>query len=84
MSVIKDFYAERDRRLEIGAREYGNQSFRKPRKTLAKEIQEEAADLSGWGWVFLKRFSGVRDRALVGAINVLAIAAWTLARRLEE
>lgn len=36
-------------RLEIGARVYGNTSFRRPEVELIDEVQAELEDVAGWG-----------------------------------
>lgn len=45
-------------RLEKGRREYGDSSFARPPTELARELQDEALDIAGWGlilWLRLRR-----------------------------
>lgn len=45
-------------RLEMGAREYDNASFEKPLPVTAAELEAEALDIAGWGyvmWVQIRR-----------------------------
>lgn len=49
-------------RLEAGRAEYGDRSFERPPTELLAELQEEALDLAGWGFVLWHRLSEMRDR----------------------
>lgn len=42
-------------RLKRGARQYGNRSFSKDPEELLRELQQEALDLAGWGFILFVR-----------------------------
>jgi len=42
-------------RLEVGARAYGDASFRLPADRLAEEIDQELLDVMGWGFILWRR-----------------------------
>lgn len=48
---IADFCGQVSARLEAGAREYGDRSFRRPPGHIIREILEEALDEAGWLFV---------------------------------
>src|SRR5262249_47533532 len=57
-----EFTAEVERRLEAGARAYGDASFDKPAHELIDEIEQELDDVMGWGfieWVRLRRLRAI-------------------------
>ena len=58
-----DAFIERLRvRLEVGARQYGDSSFRRPPGELLSEIQDELVDVAGWGLVLWTRIARLRER----------------------
>jgi hypothetical protein len=62
-AVIRDSYpvfcAEVQKRLEVGAREYGDGSFRKPDAALVREIEQELLDVMGWGFILWCKVRGL-------------------------
>jgi hypothetical protein len=42
-------------RLDAGHHEYGDRSFAQPTTTLARELEEEALDIVGWGFILWVR-----------------------------
>lgn len=48
-------------RLEVGRREYGEESFARDPSELLGELQEEALDLAGWGFVLWQRIEPLRE-----------------------
>jgi hypothetical protein len=52
-------------RLEAGAREYGDRSFRRPPSELVTEIEEEVLDIVGWAFMLWVRVRALNDMALV-------------------
>jgi len=50
-------------RLEKGAREYGAKSFTMQPGELLEELQQEALDLAGWGFVLWKRLELLKAAA---------------------
>lgn len=50
-------------RMKLGAREYGDQSFDKPFDELLVELEQEALDLAGWGFVVWEKIQRVRELA---------------------
>lgn len=50
-------------RLDKGAAQYGDRSFDRPVDQLLAELQQEALDLAGWGFVLWERVR--RDREAV-------------------
>ena len=49
-------------RLIAGAKTYGNSSFERPLVAIIGEIQEEALDIVGWGFIAWVRLERLRDR----------------------
>ena len=49
-------------RLEAGARQYGDHSFRKEPVELLSEIQDELVDVAGWGLILWVRIARLRER----------------------
>jgi len=47
------FDAHVAKRLEMGAREYGDRSYSRPLRDLLVEMTEEAADIAAWGLIAL-------------------------------
>lgn len=54
-------------RLDQGRREYGDASFTREPKELIGELQQEALDLAGWGYILFCRLDAMRE-----ALNVCA------------
>lgn len=52
---FEDFAARIRGRLEVGKREYGDSSFRRPMVELVGEIQEELLDVAGWAFILYSR-----------------------------
>ena len=57
-----DFVARVRARLELGRVAYGDRSFDRPEDELLGELQQEALDLAGWGWVLWTRIERLRAR----------------------
>ena len=49
------------KRLEVGAREYGDRSFSRAPAELVAEMQDEALDVAGWGFVLWCRLQRMRE-----------------------
>ena len=47
-------------RLEAGRAAYGDRSFSRPPAELVAELQQEALDLAGWGFVLWCRLEAMR------------------------
>lgn len=47
-------------RLEAGRAAYGDKSFARPPAELVAELQQEALDLAGWGFVLWCRLEAMR------------------------
>ncbi len=75
-----EFYRRRNIRLEVGAKEYGEKSFRRPLRELLGEVMEEAEDISGWMWVALKAHPSIGLTLAAVTVNVLAIIVWFVCR----
>jgi hypothetical protein len=50
-------------KCERGEREYGDHSFHLPTTTTIEELQAEALDICGWGWVLWTRLEALKQRA---------------------
>lgn len=48
-------------KLEQGAREHGDKSFDLMSARLVEELQAEALDLAGWGWILWDRLERLRE-----------------------
>lgn len=57
------FVAELRGRLEAGARAYGDRSFDRAPAELLGELEQEALDLAGWGFVLFERIRRARAAA---------------------
>lgn len=53
-------------RLEMGAHDYGDRSFQRPPGELLAELQLEALDLAGWGFILWERIERMRERLAEG------------------
>ncbi len=51
-------------RLEKGRREYGEASFSRPPAELVGELEQEALDLAGWGFVLWCRLRALSEATL--------------------
>lgn len=63
-AAFKDFCANVERRLNEGARVYGDSSLDLPTPKLVREIQEELEDVAGWSillWARLERIRKAHD-----------------------
>lgn len=49
------------KRLEVGRREYGDRSFARNPRELVAELQDEALDLAGWGFILWCRLQRMSD-----------------------
>ena len=59
---VAAFLAQLQERLEVGARQYGDWSFRRPPAELLDEIQAELCDVAGWGLLLWSRVERLRER----------------------
>lgn len=50
-TLREEFLAAIAGRLEVGARDYGNESFHKPVAATEEEILAELLDVAGWAYV---------------------------------
>lgn len=55
-------------RLEAGREQYGEESFARDPDELLGELQEEALDLAGWGFVLWQRIELLRERIDGGTV----------------
>lgn len=58
---VNEFYSRVWARLVAGEREYGGSAAIRPGIELAKELEEEALDLAGWGFWAWKRARRLRE-----------------------
>lgn len=66
-AIAVDFPAYVDavrKRLEAGKRTYGDSSFERPLSEIARELQAEALDFAGWGFVMWQRALKLEEMAL--------------------
>lgn len=54
------YFEELDRRLERGAKIYGDESFDKSQKQLLGEIQEEILDIAGWSFILWEKLERMK------------------------
>jgi hypothetical protein len=54
--------AEVRARLEAGRATYGDRSFERSPSELLRELEQEALDLAGWGFVLWHRVRALRER----------------------
>lgn len=85
------FVAGLRRRLEAGARTYGNVSFRRPAVELIDELQDEVSDIAGWGWILWRRLDWLRaDVERLGNLEVrmrdrrVRVLSWVPGSRSDE
>jgi hypothetical protein len=58
----REFVESATRRLEAGAKEYGNRSFTEGTDDdVVKEIADECLDLAAWGFVLWRRVEKLRQ-----------------------
>ena len=82
--AAKKFRAHVHDRMLAGAKLYGDLSYHRPPHELASEITDECADIAGWGRILEARTNGGGVRLRLCILNLMARAAWTLARSLER
>jgi hypothetical protein len=58
-----EFFAALDAKLDQGERSYGEKSFDRPAWELLYELEQEAIDLAGWGYVLWERVRRIRGLA---------------------
>jgi len=63
LSQWPDFAEEVRSRLEAGRQTYGDRSFSRPVPELLAELEQEALDLAGWGFVLWSRLRSLREAA---------------------
>ncbi len=63
MSGRDEFFGAVNARLEQGAREYHDASFDRPLPELLEELEREALDLAGWGYIVWERIQRMRAAA---------------------
>ena len=57
------FFERLHEKLEQGAKEHGDKSFDLTAPRLIEELQAEALDLAGWGWILWDRLERLRVAA---------------------
>lgn len=57
-----EFVRAVEAKLDRGKDEHGSESFGLGTSTLIEELQNEALDLAGWGWLLWKRLEDFKDR----------------------
>ena len=57
------FFAALEKKLQAGAIEHGDKSFDLPAPALIAELQAEALDLAGWGWILWDRLERLKVAA---------------------
>ncbi len=72
LNLIREANEEADRRdafvaalverLDHGAREYGQRSFQREPADLAGELEQEALDIAGWGYILWCRIRALKER----------------------
>ena len=60
LDAFDGFVREVRQRLEAGRASYGDRSFARPHAELVAELQQEALDLAGWGFVLWCRLEAMR------------------------
>ncbi|MEO7032738.1 MAG: hypothetical protein ABI548_02820 [Polyangiaceae bacterium] len=63
LDAFDGFVREVRDRLEAGRAAYGDRSFARPPVELVGELQQEALDLAGWGFVLWCRLEAMRGAA---------------------
>ena len=56
------FLRDLGEKLKRGQDTYGSSSFQKSDNELLTELQEEAVDLAGWGYVLYAKIEGLKRR----------------------
>ncbi len=59
------FLAELNKRLDAGAKEYGDRSFQRAPGDLLGELEQECLDLAGWGFCLFTRVRSLKERAAI-------------------
>jgi hypothetical protein len=58
-----EFFRQLVDRLEVGRIAYGDRSFELPPAALIAELQLEALDLAGWGYILWERLERMKAAA---------------------
>jgi hypothetical protein len=60
LARFPEFTQAVQRRLDAGRGSYGDRSFERPPAALLDELQQEALDLAGWGYVLFERIERLK------------------------
>lgn len=60
---VAEFFSAVEQRLEAGQRAYGDKSFSRDPSELLGELEQEALDLAGWGYVLWCRVRAAKAAA---------------------
>jgi hypothetical protein len=55
-----EYFKILEKRLEAGAKEYGNKSFDKSVNSLIEEIQQEILDIAGWSYILWEKLERMK------------------------
>lgn len=55
-----EFFEALNAKLDRGERQYGEASFERPAPSLVTELEAEALDLAGWGYILWVRLRSLR------------------------
>ena len=69
------FASEVRARLEAGRAAYGDKSFHREPDALLAELQQEALDLAGWGFILFQRLERAREALRLGDVGKAELAA---------
>jgi hypothetical protein len=61
LATFQAFASAVRHRLQAGSETYGNRSFTREASELVDELQQEALDLAGWGYILFCRLEAMRE-----------------------
>lgn len=64
LTLFPEYMAEVRARMETGKQTYGDSSFERPLVTVARELQQEALDFAGWGFIMFARAKRLEELAM--------------------
>lgn len=56
------FLAALNTKLDQGAKDYGERSFERSERELLEELQAEALDLAGWGYILWEKLERTKSK----------------------
>ena len=88
LAQYHEFSEEVRKRLLVGCTTYGDESFRRPLHEVVHELQQEALDLAGWGFILYRRLIDIEQmsRCAENIEHMVRMSAedWTIEHAIQS